>query len=99
MSDESMLSSGLYQQLFVCVSVCMDVCVCLTGKCVFFRAALDLCVGIEAFFGARGVDVVQLLLLLRLYVFVLLHPAGIFQVAPVSRQSHQEVDLRAVREE
>ena len=56
-----------------------------------------LCVGVEAFFGARGVDVVQLLLLLGLDVLVLLHPAGVLQVAPVSSQRHQEVDLRRSR--
>lgn len=38
-------------------------------------------------------DVMQLLLLLGLDVLVLLHPAGVLQVAPVGGQSHQEVDL------
>lgn len=52
--------------------------------CVSFLVAACLCVGIEAFFGACRVDVVQLLLLLRLDVLVLLHPTGVLQVAPVS---------------
>lgn len=52
-----------------------------------------LCVRVEALFGARGVDVVQLLLLLGLDVLVLLHPAGVLQVTPVSSQRHQEVHL------
>lgn len=38
-------------------------------------------------------DVVKLLLLLRLDVLVLLHPAGVLHVGPVGRQHHQVVDL------
>lgn len=87
----------------MCVWVCLYVlfCVCLTGKCVCvcvsFLAGVCLCVGIEAFFGACWVDVMQLLLLLRLDVLVLLHPAGVLQIAPVSSKSHQEMDLRGKR--
>lgn len=58
-----------------------------------FLRAVRLCVRVEALFGARGVDVVQLLLLLGLDVLVLLHPAGVLQVTPVSSQRHQEMDL------
>lgn len=58
-----------------------------------FLVASCLCVGIEAFFGACRVDVMQLLLLLRLDVFILLNPAGVLQVAPVGSERHQEVDL------
>lgn len=43
----------------------------------------SLCVGVETLLGASGVDVVKLLLLLRLDVLVLLHSAGVLQVAPV----------------
>lgn len=74
--------------LTVCVHVCECVCVC---TCVF------LCVGIQAFFGACRVDVMQLLLLLGLDILILLHSAGVLQVAPVGGQSHQEVDLRKTR--
>lgn len=44
-------------------------------------------------------DVMQLLLLLGLDVLVLLHSAGILQVAPVGSQSHQEMDLGKRRSE
>lgn len=53
-----------------------------------------LCIGVQTLLGASGVDVVQLLLLLRLDVLVLLHSAGILHVGPVGRQHHQIVDLR-----
>ena len=69
-------------------SVC--VCVCDGGG----HGGVFLCVGIQAFFGACRVDVMQLLLLLGLDVLVLLHSAGVLQVAPVGGQSHQEMDLR-----
>ena len=52
--------------------------------CVLFLVVMCLCVGIETFFGACRVDVMQLLLLLRLDVLILLHPAGVLQIAPVS---------------
>lgn len=63
-------------------------------ECVRVCACVFLCVGIQAFFGACRVDVMQLLLLLGLDVLILLHSAGVLQVAPVGGQSHQEVDLR-----
>lgn len=66
-----------------CVRVCIIFCVSDRYVCVSFPRAVCLCVGIEAFFGACRVDVVQLLLLLRLDVLVLLHPAGVLHVGPV----------------
>lgn len=49
---------------------------------------LALCVGVETLLGAGGVDVVELLLLLGLDVLVLLHPARVLHVGPVSGQYH-----------
>lgn len=50
--------------------------------------ACALGVGIETLFRAGGVDVVELLLLLGLDVLVLLHPARVLHVGPVSGQYH-----------
>lgn len=50
-------------------------------------------VGVETLLWAGGVDVMKLLLLLRLDVLILLHPAGVFHIGPVCRQNHQVVDL------
>lgn len=55
-----------------------------------------LCVCIEPLFGASGVNVMKLLFLLRLDVFILLHPASIFHIGPVGRQNHKVVDLMEI---